>query len=180
MGAVVKITKNEFAEDGGRSGLVKSMTEALSKISATAKALCPVDYGQLRNSIMYKIDGKEEDFNEYGSAQGQGGILSSLDRTAKSGRKGSGKEQAASYERLTVQDVGRLSNKDDKYTGYVGTNSDHWYPEFGTKRMIAQPFLRPAKEIVIDGGKAVNIAAKYCREEMQKEYNNRKVLKTNE
>lgn len=63
--------------------------------------------------------------------------------------------------------------------GYVGTNSDHAvYQEFGTRHMKAQPFARPAAEI-IKGGNAAEVGKKYGREAMQEAFNKRKVKKIN-
>lgn len=51
-----------------------------------------------------------------------------------------------------------------------GTGSNHWYPEFGTRRQQAQPFIRPAAELLVMGGKAKNIVAKWNAEEMAKQF----------
>jgi len=68
----------------------------------------------------------------------------------------------------------KISLKPPITGGYVGTNSDHWYPEFGTRFQIAQPFLRPAGEGV-KSGNMKSIVARYCRNEMQKEFLKRKM-----
>lgn len=60
--------------------------------------------------------------------------------------------------------------------GYVGTGSDHWYPEFGTRYQIAQPFMRPAGE-KYKGSSAKQVAAKYCRDKMLNEFMKRKYLR---
>lgn len=52
-------------------------------------------------------------------------------------------------------------------TGTVGTATEYAvYQEFGTRRMGAQPYLRPAVEIVAGGGKADQVIAKYQSDEM--------------
>jgi hypothetical protein len=60
--------------------------------------------------------------------------------------------------------------------GYVGTGSDHWYSEFGTRYQIAQPALRPAGE-KYKGSSAKQVAAKYCRDKMLNEFMKRKYLR---
>ena len=53
---------------------------------------------------------------------------------------------------------------------YVGANVEHAvYQEYGTKRTRAQPFLRPAVEIVTQGSKVADIVRKYGREAMGRE-----------
>lgn len=123
-------------------GAAEAILQTLIKVHAQAVALCPVDYGQLKNSIMFTFEDAGLKFNENG-----------------------GSEKAPSDQKISTP-VKRL-------TGYVGTNSDHWYPEFGTRYQVAQPFLRPAGEIA-KGAEASKVAAKYCREKMVHEFNQRK------
>jgi len=54
--------------------------------------------------------------------------------------------------------------------GAFGTASDHWYPEFGTRRMMAQPFIRPSVEFLVRGGSAAAIVAKFNAEEMARQF----------
>jgi len=56
--------------------------------------------------------------------------------TTTGGFNDSSGDAASEFERIDFQ---LPKNK-----AIVGTGSNHWYPEFGTYRMIAQPFLRPA------------------------------------
>ena len=66
--------------------------------------------------------------------------------------------------------------KDDEV--YVGSNSDHnIYQEYGTVKQPAQPYLRPSAELVIEKKEPAEIIVKYCREQMEKELENRKKLK---
>ena len=66
--------------------------------------------------------------------------------------------------------------KDDEV--YVGSNSDHnIYQEYGTVKQPAQPYLRPSTELVIEKKEPAEIIVKYCREQMEKELENRKKLK---
>ena len=162
MGAVVEITSNEFAEKGVSVGMRKMITVALTKIAAQAKALCPVDYGQLRNSISYKLEEKTALFN-------QGGAGTSAIKRVGTGRSGSAPSEHMISLDTPIFGIGKT------IYGYVGTNSDHWYPEFGTRWMAAQPFLRPAKELIMDGGKAAAIGKKYGTEAMAAEFQKRKI-----
>jgi len=53
---------------------------------------------------------------------------------------------------------------------YVGSNSDHAiFQEFGTVKQPAQPFLRPAEELVVGGSKPADIMEKWNREMMERE-----------
>ena len=53
---------------------------------------------------------------------------------------------------------------------YSGANVEHAvHQEYGTRRSRAQPFLRPAVEIVTQGSKVADIVRKYGREAMGRE-----------
>lgn len=67
----------------------------------------------------------------------------------------------------------KLETVDEEQTAYVGTNSDHWYPEFGTNTQVAQPFLRPAGEIEKGDG-IDSVVIKYNQEAMKKAFDKRK------
>jgi len=146
MAAIVKIEKNIYASEGAEKGNKQGIIEACVRLTAQEKALCPVDLGPLRNSIMWEVGEETGGFN-----------------------KSSG-EQAPSDQKLDVKE----STRKNKVVGYSGTNSDHWYIEFGTRYMAAKPFMRPAKEIVLDGGKALEIAKKYMQDEMVNAYRRKK------
>ena len=61
---------------------------------------------------------------------------------------------------------------------YTGSNSDHAiHQEYGTIKQPAQPFLRPATELIIQRKSPGDIIAKYCREQMEEELKNRKKMK---
>jgi hypothetical protein len=65
--------------------------------------------------------------------------------------------------------------KDDEV--YVGSNSDHAIAQeygVGDKRTIAQPFLRPAMEAVVQRKTPAEIFAKYGREAMDRELKRRR------
>lgn len=58
---------------------------------------------------------------------------------------------------------------------YSGSNSDHAiHIEYGTIKMVAQPFLRPSAELIIDKKTPADVVAKYCNEQMEKELKKRK------
>lgn len=143
----VKITYNDFAASGANKGAYQNILATCAKIHAQAVSFCPVDEGQLKNSLMFKVEDKSEGFNS------QGGETAPADQ--------------------------EISLKPKELEGYIGTNSDHWYPEFGTRYQVAQPFLRPAGEAVMKGSDLQNIVKKYGREAMEEEYKRRKV-KTSE
>lgn len=164
MGVSVKITKNEFANAGVQAGVRKSIIVACTKVTAQAKSLTPVDNGQLRNSIMWKVSGDNGGFNEGGAGRATGGFKRKSKKIEAT--------NAPPEDKISLRTYNRKQGLIQE--GYVGTNSDHWYPEFGTRHQRAQPFLRPAKELVMDGGKAAAIGVKYGREEMEKEYRKRK------
>lgn len=56
----------------------------------------------------------------------------------------------------------------------AGSNSDHAiFQEYGTIKQPAQPFLRPATELIIQRKDPAEIVAKYNREAMEKEFKSR-------
>ena len=144
MASSVEIVKYTFAEKGAREGTLAGLMALGYRVHAKAVALCPVDEGQLRNSLMVKSDKEEALFNT------AGGEAAPVDH--------------------------KLTEKPEQDTVIVGTNSDHWYPEFGTRSQVAQPFLRPAGEMA-KGASAASIMKKYGRESMEAEYKRRRVSK---
>ena len=46
--------------------------------------------------------------------------------------------------------------------------------EYGTIKAVAQPFLRPSAELIIDRKTPADVVAKYCNEQMEKELKKRK------
>ena len=71
----------------------------------------------------------------------------------------------------------KLTLATGKLVGYVGTNLEYAvYQEFGTRNLIAQPYLRPAGESA-KGVTAKAIGEKYGREAMEEEFKRRKVKK---
>lgn len=145
MGSVVKITINDFAEKGAENGARRMMIEQAIQIHAQTVGLCPVDLGQLANSYMWKIEDETAAFNTAGTG-----------------------ELAPESDKLKIQPIKKLQ-------GYVGTGSDHWYPEFGTRYQRAQPHLRPAGELSKRGANVAAIAKKYGPEAMEEEFRRRKV-----
>lgn len=146
-GSVVKITRNDFAVSGGELGIKQGIIGAATRIRGQAVALCPVDFGQLRNSIMWITAEEDGGFNSQ-----------------------PGEKAPASH---------KLTPPTQQNVALVGTGSDHWYPEFGTRFQIAQPFLRPAMELTVKSGEAAEIAVKYGREAMEEEFRKRKTRVAN-
>lgn len=130
---------------------IKGLNEIGIAVVSQAKPLCPVDKGQLVNSIMYKLaNGQKGGFND-----------------GKPGKGGKTPVETADRE------IGRPSAGD----AYVGTASDHAFEqEFGTRYMVAQPFMRPAVEIIVQKGEVQKVLASISREEMEKELAQRKKL----
>ena len=116
-------------------------------IASQAKLLAPVDHGQLRNSIS----------------------VSTLKETMLLNKGGFSAKGPMEYaEALDTQ--GLKANE-----AYVGSNTDHAiHLEYGTIKMVAQPFLRPSAELIIDKKTPADVVAKYCNEEMEKELKKRK------
>lgn len=68
----------------------------------------------------------------------------------------------------------RLNTQPDGVEAVVGTSLDYAvYQEFGTRRMAAQPYLRPAGDAV-RGFSAAEIGKKWGREAMRQEYARRR------
>ena len=113
---MIKITRNMNYKKAVEEGSDRALLTAAIAVTAQAKKLSPVDFGQLRNSIMYKIhNGEEGGFNE------------------------SGGESAEE----------KIASTNEKQTAFVGTNLEYGhYVEFGTKTQEAQPYLRPAGEVL--------------------------------
>jgi HK97 gp10 family phage protein len=58
---------------------------------------------------------------------------------------------------------------------YVGSNSDHnIYVEYGTIKMVAQPYLRPSVELLINNMAIEDIYKKFGAEAMEEELRQRK------
>lgn len=55
----------------------------------------------------------------------------------------------------------------------VGTGSDHWYPEFGTRFQVARPHIRPAIAVA-KGASGEAVMRKFGRLAMEREYKQRK------
>jgi HK97 gp10 family phage protein len=56
-----------------------------------------------------------------------------------------------------------------EFEAYVGSNVEHaLHQEYGTKYQRAQPFLQPARELVVDGAKSADVMRKYSGLEMDK------------
>jgi hypothetical protein len=117
-------------------------------IASQAKLLAPVDHGQLRNSLSVSTLNETKLLND-----------------GRFSPKTSPMEYA---EELDTQ--GLKANE-----AYVGSNSDHTiYMEYGTVKVVAQPFLRPSTELIVGGDTPANIIMRYCNEQMERELVERK------
>lgn len=123
---VFKLYVNDNAIKAGVESGNKGILKSCVITTAQAKLLCPVDEGQLRNSISYSAPNKNG--NEI-----TGGL-----------NDASGEQAEKPIEVKAKNGV-----------GYVGSNVDHMtYIEFGTVNMAAQPTLRPAVELTF--GRSLN------------------------
>lgn len=151
MAASVRITKNIFARAGAEEGVKGAIIGALIEVHANATALAPVDKGQLRNSIMWRKSWGTDSFGF----------------PAEGGFNSAGGERA--------QD--QIGAADGELEGVVGSAVEYaTYQEFGTRRQAAQPFLRPAADVV-RGVSAAGIARRWGAEAMRQEYAKRKQVR---
>jgi len=131
-------------QEGNQAAII----ELVTRVTAQAKALAPVDFGQLKNSIMGRVKGEDYGFN-------------------KSGGKSA---------------TQKLTERADEGEGFVGSALLHAiYNEFGTRKMAAQPFLRPAVGIEANGAKAKRLITqlqnKAVKDGMRKGPRKKKVIK---
>ena len=144
----IVITRNIFAKAGAEEGLKAAIVQTMVEIHANAVALAPVDLGQLRNSIMWRKSwgGDSFGFPSEGGFNSAGGERASDQIAAPSGQ----------------------------IEGVVGSAVEYaTYQEFGTRNMPAQPYMRPAADAV-RGATAGQIAQRWGREAMKREYAKRK------
>lgn len=140
----VTLEKYLFAQKGSKEGMKKSILETLLLVHGRTVADCPVA--------------------EDNGGQLRNSYMISYDNKEQGFNSQSG-EQAPAWQKLTV--------RSSEMVGYVGTNSDHWYPEFGTRNQVAQPHLRPAI-MIAKGSSAKAVMATYCREKMLSEFKQRR------
>lgn len=141
MSVQVTIQYNDFAEAGAEDALKKVITATCVRMHAEATQLAPVDFGQLRNSIMWRTswNNEEDGFNDKGG------------------------DSAPSSAKLDARFIKSIE-------GVVGSNLEYApYQEFGTRYMPAQPYLRPAVDVV-KGANASQIANKWGNEAMKNAY----------
>lgn len=146
MGFKTESTRTKFGDprDAVKRARKSSNLGIGAAIASQAKALAPVEYGELRNSISASSIAKNVLLNT----------------------------QAG--DRANALDTSGL--KEDQV--YVGSNSDHAvFQEYGTKYMVAQPYIRPSKESVVDGKKASQIIVDFNLKEMKQELKKRKVVR---
>lgn len=148
----VQVTYNEFAKDGAREGVRAAIVQTMVRIHGEAVVNAPVDLGQLKNSLMWRKGWTSDVFN----FPKEGGF-----------NEAGGKQATRKLDDTVSGDE-----------GIVGTNVEHGvYQEFGTRYMPAQPFLRVAADAV-KGATASEIADKWGREAMEREFKRRKVKKS--
>lgn len=117
----IKMTSNKaVCEKNLDDVAVKVLTMWGMTGESSAKRLCPVDTGLLRNSITYALAGEA---------------------AAQSTYKADNGEKFGSYKGQAPNDTGGLRHV------YIGSNVEYApYQELGTAKMRAQPFLGPAIE----------------------------------
>ena len=111
------------------------------RIASQAKLLCPVDQGQLRNSLSASNQQETKLLNDR-----DGESAPEIDTTG-----------------LAEGEV------------YVGSNSDHAiFQEYGTIKMVAQPYLRPSAELILSQKTVEKIMSDYSAVEMDRELKKRR------
>lgn len=132
------ITIKKFGDPakGVANGIDMGNIEICSKVLAQAKVLAPV-------------------------ADKFGGTL------RNSGMWRTDKDEGGFNDKSGVQADKRLETKPGKFQGIVGFSVDYSpYVEFGTRKMVSQPYLRPAIDLVVKAQSAKEVIAKLQREEM--------------
>jgi HK97 gp10 family phage protein len=147
MASDVKIEANIFANAGILLGTTEGLTKAAILVSNEAKEIAPKKSRRLANSIMYQVEG----ITDGGFNDGSGEKARTQDRLTTSPRKGE---------------------------AYVGTNLEYApYQEYGTRFQRGRAFLRPAMQIILQPGNALQIVASYVRKMEQAFQRRRKVRK---
>lgn len=124
-------------------GMDKAFLEMASRVVTLAKEAVPVDLGFLGGSIMANTN------LEKGVGYGNPGT------------KGGGGANPGTPPKLSQEATG-------DHEAYVGSAVEYAvYQEFGTRKMAAQPYLRPAIAIVAGGGKASLVMKKYNSDEVK-------------
>lgn len=137
----MELTYTKFFDPipAAEKGVELANMHVAAQFAAQAKALAPVDFGQLRNAIMYRTSVVEGGFNE------RGGGSTSIRKSKKA--KGN-----ATAEK-------KIDARPRKGEAFVGINLDHAiYQEFGTRFQAPQPYLRPAIAIYVYGRAAKDVA----------------------
>jgi len=147
----VEVIKYGDPVKGSNAGLVKNITETCIQVTAQAKLLAPVN-------------------KEVGvGGQLRNSIMWKLANGKNGGLDDSGGDKSEN----------KLSVTPPKGSGYVGANTDYaTFVEYGTRNMDAQPYLRPAAEIVTKGAGAAESVKKIMNDEMTKAIRAGKKVKT--
>jgi len=117
-----------------QEGNEKALWILVTRVTSAATVNAPVQEGQLKNSIMGRVEKKDFGFNKGGKKP----ATRTITEKAKEGE------------------------------GYVGSNVSHAiYNEFGTRKMAAWPFLRPAIAAEANGAKVKAAVRKYQLESVK-------------
>lgn len=153
MASEVTVEFNEFASAGARSAIQGASVATAVRLRSEAVDLAPADTGELKNSLMWRKGWGLDVFR----LPPQGGF-----------NEAGGGQQA-------TQRIDEPRNSDEVV---VGTAIEYGvYQEFGTRYMPAQPYLRPAAD-VIRGATAAEIAKRWGNEAMDREFRQRRTRRT--
>lgn len=127
----------------GKKVVNKTMFEVGLVVEGQAKLLCPIDYGYLAASINVQ------------AGTGQGTELSQV-KPNPNKEKVAKKDQHQSFWEEMPEGFKKITKPESDMEVLVGTAVDYApHVEFGTVKMDAQPFLRPALDLA--KGKTLHI-----------------------
>ena len=106
MSKDIQITKYGDPKKGANESIAKTNLELVVRVTSQAKTLCPVDKGDLRNSIMWKVPGQSGGLVEGAPVQEQpkadSGLVGSASDHAIYQEFGTRKQPAQPYLRPAV------------------------------------------------------------------------------
>lgn len=138
----------------GKKVVGKSSYEVGLVVEGQAKLLCPVDYGYLRASINTQSVDNGTELDKVVSRKEK-----VINKKGKETYKAVHKASHKSFWEDMPDGFVKITKPTDSNECYVGTAVEYGpYIEFGTFRMSAQPFLRPAGDMA--QGKVLNIVEK--------------------
>lgn len=146
-GISLKLTDNTAEVLKALDSQVERALEAVGlQAEGYAKMLCPTDTGLLKNSITHAVAGKSASISSYKSN-------STHASTAATQRAGTAGKNVNPVK--TGKYSGSIGTSDEKAV-YVGSNVFYApYVEYGTSRMKAQPYIKPAIEEHVDEYKQI-------------------------